>query len=324
MFWERSEPGQSGREQKREFSEGKKVYQTEAGPVELTWRKFTPSRAETDSRERLTQSVVFLPGWMMEADSETIVPLSQSFADYAMGPTYAVSTRAENRQGADVLMGEARAVRQFIEEEGISEIVISGHSQGGDKAIDLTDLIQERDPQIAVKGVILIDSAGLYGQEKGNLVSNFLKDSVVSTFRGAIKSLASQRPFLRPSFQAGTDFLFGLQKEIKQFKTKYPKRLSEEINEMAKFNKRAENITVPVILVHGATDEVFSPEQIAPVEPPSEREKYLKKNLFKSSPYVRMVIAEKASHHGLPLFRPESVARASLYMLERFYRNKKK
>ncbi len=44
----------------------------------------------------------------------------------------------------------------------------------------------------------------------------------------------------------------------------------------------------------------------------------LKEHIFKKSPYVKMVIADKLGKHGLPVFRAESVANTSIGLLERF------
>ena len=55
-------------------------------------------------------------------------------------------------------------------------------------------------------------------------------------------------------------------------------------------------------------------------KPFNTREKYLKQNLFKKSPFVRMITAEKMGKHGLPVYRAEDVVNASLGTLERYYR----
>lgn len=307
-----------------------RTFETEGGPVEVRCKELAPRETvsgenpeKRERREKLAKAVIFLSGWSMDAESESIRDLSQSFADYAAEPAYIISTRSINPPGPDALYYEADAVRQLIEEKHLSDVVISGQSQGGDKAIDLVNLLQEKNRDTVVKGLVLIDSVGLYGQGKGELTRKFSKDFLVNTPRGVLKSIKSHKPFLRQSLQAATDVVFEIIREMKRSLGGYPQRLSMEIENMAKFNRRIENVKAPVVLVHGAEDPVSDPRKIAPVEKPSEREAYLKANIFKSSPYVRMVVAEKAGHHGLALFRPESVAKASLYMLERFYRSRR-
>lgn len=302
----------------------RKSYQTEAGPIEVEWVEVRPASAESfPEKEKSARATLFLPGWMMGAGRESVWTLSQSFADYAENPTYVISTRAARRGAEDVLYRESDAIRQFVEEKGLSDLVVSGHSQGGDKAIDLVTLLQDN-PNMKIEGLVLIDSMGLYEQGDAELAAKFSKDSLLDTPRAALKAVGSKYAFLKRSMRAGTDIIFGIAAEIGKSKASYLSRLLGEIKDMTKFNRRVEGIKVPVVLVHGSKDPISDPQKIAPVEAPSEREAYLKRNLFKSSPYVRMIVAEKAGHHGLPLFRSESVARASLYMLERFHRNKRK
>jgi len=319
---------------KNEEPEGKAIYATEAGPIEVQWKKFEASKEEEEGqlqeKKKLTQAVLFLPGWAMTAESKSIQPLGQSFADYADAPSYTISTRAEEHDGEDIIYREAEAIRQFIEEKGLSDIVISGHSQGGDKAIDLVNLLQEKNPNIKIRGLVLMDSVGLHEQRESDLIANFTKDSTINTpisvtkkIFGTGKNFKGEKSFLSRSLTAGADVVFGIIREMGKSGAGYPKRFLNEVANMSKFNSRIENVGVPVVLVHGEEDLISDHNKVAPVEKSSDREKFLKENLFKKSPYVKMVVAEKAGHHGLPLFRSESVARASLYMLERFYRKEK-
>jgi hypothetical protein len=120
----------------------------------------------------------------------------------------------------------------------------------------------------------------------------------------------------------------------------YPSRFKNEILETAAVNSRLAELRVPIILISGAQDPISNPEKIIP---PGEeekvlevweheqqtlevknfsdpREEFLRKNVFPNSPYIRMVVPEKLGHHGLPLYRSKSVARAALYLLKRFER----
>lgn len=319
-------PGSSRDRNFREKEEreilGKKTYQTEAGPVEVEWLEVRPANGEVVSeKETSPKATLFLPGWAMTPERDSLRQLSQSFADYAENPTYIISTRAVEHSKGGMLYQEADAIRQFIEEKRLSDLVVSGHSQGGDKAIDLVSMLQEN-PGVKVEGLVLIDSVGLYEQGNIELAAKFTKTSLLDTPRGAFKYLGSKSSFLKRSMQAGTDVIFGIAREVGKSKRSYLARLLSEIKNMATLNRRIEQIKIPVVLVQGSQDSISDPKRIAPVEGPSERESYLKENLFKSSPYVRMIVAEKAGHHGLPLFRSESVARASLYMLKRFHRSR--
>ncbi len=308
---------------------GNKTYETENGPVEVVWKKFDPNfgaeGSEARKREPLAGATIFLPGSYLTADSKSIETLNQSFADYAAAPAYAISTRTERPPESDMFREEAEAIRRFIEEKGLSEVVVSGHSRGGDESIDLTALLREKNPGINVRGLVLLDSVGLYDQSEAEFARGNMRDSL-NSLSAAGKSIGSKTAFLKRGLRTATDMLFNNLREFGRSKTGYPARARNELQEMAKMNKNIENIDVPVILVHGEEDPISSPKKVAPVNAPSEREAYLQENLFKKSPYVRMVVAaaEKAGQHGLPLFHSESVARGSLYMLERYWREKNK
>ncbi|MBI4085332.1 MAG: alpha/beta hydrolase [Candidatus Liptonbacteria bacterium] len=320
---------------KGEGADAIKVYETENGLVEVELKKIEPSpeaeKHKTKEKESLTEAVLFMPGWSMTPESKSARELSQSFADYANVPAYEIFARAEKISGSGQLGHEAEAIRRFIEESGLNNVVISGHSQGGDRAIDLTVLLQERNPEIKIRGLVLMNTVGLHEQGKAALVGNFAKDAAIGTPKSVMKTVLGisrhfkgEGSFPKRSVRPLVDGLFGIIREAGKSGAGYPKRFLNEISNMAKANEHITEVNVPVILVQGERDPISAHEKIAPVDKPSEREKLLKVNLFKNSPYVRMVVAEKAGHHNMPLFRPESVARASLYMLERFYRSKEK
>lgn len=121
------------------------------------------------------------------------------------------------------------------------------------------------------------------------------------------------------------------------------RRISSEIREMAKKNPRAEKIRVPITIITGASDPISDRERLVPKSREQKtrdemgetsdrrkdlaaREQILKKDLFPSSPYIRMVVpgSEKLGNHLVQIFRPESVAKVSLYLLERYGREKTK
>ena len=109
---------------------------------------------------------------------------------------------------------------------------------------------------------------------------------------------------------------------------------------MAAKNPRIEHIRAPIILITGTHDPVSDREQIVPREEeekirkemgegPGERkdlaarEKFLKENLFKESPYIRMIVPEKLGNHLVQIFRPEAVAKVSTYLFRRHAREQR-
>lgn len=317
----------------------KKLYQLETGEsVEVIAKTFeyTPSETEKKQPER---NVVFLPGWKMDAESAPVDKLGKAFAEKAKGKSFAISTRTEGPPDKeDALYKEAVAISKFIKEKRLTNIVLAGHSQGGDKAIDLAAILQH-DPELNIGGLVLLDSVGLYEQTASSLTKDFIKDSMVNTPATMVKN---PKVFV-PGISAGNSVVTGIFKEVAKSGTESLSRMTDEVRAMARQNPRMEQISIPVILISGAEDPVSSPDRIIP---PSEekrlleewekedeeggasvnidpREKFLQESTFPNSPYVRAVFPEKLSHHGLPLFRSESVANASLYLLKRFERRER-
>lgn len=323
------------------------TYHLESGAtIEISSREFdgTDDAAES-SRERMSgAATIFLPGWAIGAHTESARKLGEAFAESSQNLTYAISTRAETMAIKDTLYEEARAIAKFIKEKGIKEVTLTGHSQGGDKAINVAEILQE-DPEVKIRGLVLIDSTGLYDQAPSALAMGFARDSLIDTPKTLAENILAEnikknREAIKHAVRASTDIVFGIIREMAKSKLNYPSRLRTETQEMAVVNPRLAKLRVPIILLSGAHDPVSNPEKIIPpgeeekileawereqqtsetkkyIDP---REEFLRKNVFSNSPYVRMVIPEKLGHHGLPFYRPESVARASLYLLKRFER----
>jgi pimeloyl-ACP methyl ester carboxylesterase len=326
-------------------------YEVDGIQIRVSCREYTPDNKEFLQKE----ATIFLPGWSMGASTDSGEKLNQSFADNSDQKNYSVISHAESVV-ADSLFKEAEAIRRFIKDKGLEKITIAGHSEGGSKAIDLAFLLQEKNPEIKVSGIILLDTVGLYEQESHELAGKFAKDTLIDTVpdnlkdqykklkkgpsltkTDVVKSLFNRT---KNTASAGVDIVKGIAKELKLSRFDYLKKLTSQIREMARKNPRIEKIKAPIILISGAKDPISSREKIFPrieedravqeylksinsdlskVNPTLRiREKYLKENLFQESPYIRMIIPEDLGHHGLPLFRPESVAKVSLYLLERY------
>lgn len=304
----------------KEIESGRK--ETEDGEIEISWRKFSSESAKES--EKNNHAVIFMPGWAENASDQSLDGISQAFAEAANSPTYLVSTNPE-KPLKNPLEKEAEAVRGFIKESKIKEVIIAGYSKGGDKAISLANLLQENDEEkIKIKGVVLMGPVGLYEQKSAELAKNFVKD-VINT------------PKTNDSANIALDSIFDILEEVSRAGIKYPKIFLEDVKAMAKFNEKTSKIKAPIILIQGAKDLVSNPDKIIPpgkinneekegkkknyADP---REEYLKNNLFQNSPYVKMIIAQKMGRHALPFFRPEAIAKSAIYLLERYYRDNKR
>src|SRR3972149_1841122 len=103
---------------------------------------------------------------------------------------------------------------------GLKEVTPVGLSQGGIKAVNLATLLQEKNPDVRVRGVILLDSVGLYSQDEGELAKNFTKDALINTPNASIDAhlfdinRKQKAPSIGKTWQAGMDVLFGILREI--------------------------------------------------------------------------------------------------------------
>lgn len=325
---------------KKERTEERKRYIVESGEtIEILEREFFP-----ESGEKGDQNVIFLPGWSMSAESGAVTALGQSFADRSASRAFAISSRMETEPGTeDVLLKEAEAIAAFIKEKGLTNIILAGHSQGGDKAIDLVSLLQN-DPTINIQGLVLLDSVGLYDQSLGELTKNFTKDAMVNTPVTMARKIIENPKVASRGIAAGNAITQGIFNNLRKFGISGGvKRMREEVTSMAETNSRLSGVDIPVIIMSGSRDPVSNPDRIMPPEEEQKiigewkledeekrdptlraREQYLQENTFPKSPYIRMLVPEKLGHHALPLLRAESIANASLYLLKRYERNKKR
>jgi len=315
-------------------NEGRKEYDIGGNNVSVAWKKFLPEKPSSPESEK-KKTVFFLPGWSIAEKAGSIEKLCEEFAGYSGGQAFAIDSRAE-KAVPDMTTVEAEAVRRFIEDNGPEEVVLAGNSYGGVEAIHLAACLQEKNPQIKINGLVLLDSMSLYDQKGANLAINYAKDMVKTRvsllkppqMKGADELADQNRKYMKDGF-------FGILREIMRSNINYPKRFKNQIQEMVHKNAHLEAVKAPIVIIQGAEDLLSNPKKIIPDEglegsPDAgylkdmrEREKFLKEHIFKSSPYIRMIVPEKMGHHNVMYSRPESVAHASLYLLERWQREKK-
>ena len=226
---------------------------------------------------------------------------------------------------------EAEAVRRWLQESGITAVTLMGDSQGGAQAIHLTILLQESSPEIEVKALVLYNSVGLYDQPIRSLVRNYVQEG--HQLRREVARMANAKEVSSLLQHNLTEGSFVIMRELLRSHLHYPRRLLNEIREMAQANLHLTKIRVPVILVQGASDLLSHPARIIPAQaggdetqPSSylkdrhEREHFLQRHVFPQSPYVKMLVVEKMGYHALPSLRPKAVVHASLYLLKRWKR----
>lgn len=292
--------------------------------IELVSKEFLPSKKEDIPEDKM---IVFLPGWSA-GGAKTLDTLCQELANNAKSKSLSIQTRSDvvDNEG-QYLYREARAIKQLFIEKGLKKITLAAHSEGGIKAADLIDILQNENPEIAIEGLILLDPVGLYEQGSWGLAKNFAKDALINTPRTVLRDLRDREDSgsLGKSLQAANDIIFSIAKEIGRSGADYKKRLESEIATMARVNNHYADVRCPVVLITGANDPVSSADQILSGKKEeanllAERRQILKDTLFPNSPQVDILVPEKYGHHGLPHFRSEQIAKVAPYLIERYRR----
>lgn len=316
---------------------GHKEYDIEGDRIYLNWKMFKPDNLKSTEKPNPEKAIIFTPCWSVAEKSDVVKELCGEFANYSEDPTYAVDTRSK-KIAPNATEVQAEAIRKFIEESGFKELTLVGNSIGGLEAINLAALLQKNNPEIKINGLVLLDSLSLYDQKTLELVKNSIKDSTSNKIYPLLKRGETEIPqeSIEREKLYGKQFMAEIMKEVKASSIYYPQRLIYQLREMANKNSNIEDIKAPIVLIQGANDLLSNPKNIIPtqkkegedpkgyIENFKEREEFLQRNIFKNSPYIRMVVPEKAGHHNVTYCRPKSVAKSSLYMLERYYRDYKK
>jgi len=290
------------------------TYHLESGlDAEISYKVFETQESQPD------EAVIFLPGLKMNPEDGVMENLANSYTQSSKRNTYVVKSELKTTSQGDfqiqetLFYEEARAINKFIEEKKLKNIIIAGYSVGGTKGIDLAFILQEN-KNIVVEGLVLLSAPGLYEQEEGSLRLNLIKDSLATP-----KAVISENKY-PDAFKRGAQGAGSLAKILlNSLNPITGEKVKREFSEMEQYNSRVEELEIPVVIIQGSQDQVVEADQIVPPEVlPSEREQYLKEYIFKKSPYVKMVTAEKLGKHGLPVFRAESVAEVSIGLLRRF------
>lgn len=301
-----------------------KAYEIEGTRIDVSWKEFSPMSREGKPLAEISQdeAILFLPGWSAKA-ATTINYLTQSFANDSGRTALSITTRPE-KVVPDSLYQEAKAIRNLMAEKGLKKIILTAHSEGGIKAVDLIYILQKENPNIEIQGLILLDPVGLYEQGEMELARKFGLDTLISTPITLTKNLRKNPALWLKGLRVTTDIIFNMVGEMVKAKgIGYPAKLWSQIKEMAKANTRYADVKCPVVLIQGEQDPVSDHKRVIPIKDGpkslSGRSKILKDIFFPNSPRVDMLVPKKIGHHGIPYFREKSISNASLGLLRRFW-----
>lgn len=299
-----------------------------------------PKQKKIDTGEG-NPTTVFGPGWSMGGVTDSAERVGASFANEYNTPTLILDSRPEQLV-EDSYWKEAQAMVELIKRERRKKITLVGHSQGGIKMAYVALLLQrerkEGKPNIPeVEGLILIDSVGLYDQQ-GELAKGFIKDSVLTggtsitekvkywgkrlmgqPRKGSSIAHDAGRLMQKRGIQAVIDIVGkGAGKELVRSTLSgdsYKARLESEIESMSAFSEehqaRLAELECSIVMMHGQQDPISDPERVVPGYTTmnlSQREEALKRTIFRNARSIQMITAQDKGRHGLPLFRPETVA----------------
>ncbi len=320
-----------------------KIYNAEKGKIKLAHKEFLPpGKTEVANPE---QAIIYIPGFPNDAGDKSIGTIPEAFAKNGDMRTFALSaTRSLHANTSD----ETDAMLDFIKEQGLKYITLSGYSMGAARAVDLAAKIKAlrgTPDEIKVDGLVLFDPAGVHNE--GELAKRFLSD-----FNN---DRLENKKYNRSGIQSMKDLVGAIKNKVKFTKGAYPITLAQDIRNLSKMTPSTQEIDVPVVLVTPDRDPVS--KNLAPLEDPKkareisttaaqrntmtedekkerhksvqealagraqntkDRESYVAENIFPNSPTVSVLRPEKHSTHaGMQNFRYDQATKTGLYMLQR-------
>lgn len=307
-----------------------KFYEAKDSRIAVTWKEFKPKKESSKDN----RAIIFLSGWSA-GTAKTLEDLTQDFAEYGGSRSFLVTTRPE-KNIPDSLRQEAGAVAQFIIEQGLKNVTLAGHSEGGSKAASLVEILQKEHPEITIDGLLLMAPVGLHEQSSAEVTKNFIGDVVGNTPVAILKDLLKSESLkvmigkllkdssvLNRGRKASDDILSNVVRELGIDKLGYLKRLSEQIKEMAKLNRSYAEVKCPVVLMQGVYDLVSPPEGLFSEEEQDQINEFLGEYVFPNSQKVYGLKVEKWGYHFFPHVRGKQIAKIFPHLLERAEREKK-
>lgn len=234
------------------------------------------------------------------------------------------------RADAQITWGQpamlAKEFRQFateLEQGGVQELTLFGHSIGASKVVDLAVALEQKNPNLKVN-TVLINPAGLSAQTIFKIAKNYLREGSVE------KRIRNPNRIFQPHLQVLVDLCASIFKDMKATKLRYPQLFLDQMRALAQLNANLARLKSPVLIMVATDDPVFPAEGLLPsqkmnqINPPTKasedsrermarvgkaREQYLKEKLLPQASDVRVIVATKYANHiafGVERPRPSS------------------
>lgn len=283
-----------------------RCYKVNDKEIELSAKKFFPPRQVNEESVMLV-----LSGWGV-GTPRTLEYLTQRYAQESNQIAWLVDTHPKGIL-PNSLSVEARAIGQFVSECELKEVIIVGYSQGHLLGVELINLFQTEQVGTKVVGLISLNPVGLLRQDRRLLLARWVRELFWEFPKSFMENVPQDSSLKKKVFDASGDIFFNTIQRISSSKGQYLVQLWHSVREIAQANFPLHTVNCPIVLIAGAFDFIstaglgFNP-------------KYRIRELFPHNPNVCVLLPRKLGHHGLPHFRPDEVAKVSVYILEKLRR----
>lgn len=317
---------------------GKKEYECAGDKVEVNFAKFT---GEGNFNNDPKKAAFLLTGWPMRYDAQVTWGQPQILANSFGVTTYEIDGRPKGNFKGNTVALEVAGVRQFVaelEQSGVNEITLFGHSIGASKVVDLAVALEQSNPNMNVN-LVLINPMGIFEESIRTIAKHYMIDAPNVEKRTRAPDRVPQ-----PMSQVLKDICVSLFKDMKALKLRYPKLLIEQKDALSSVNPNLARVKSPVLMLVASEDPVSDPEKLFPKEwmdqitPPASlgensmaakvrvskaREQYLKENVLPNASSVDVIVATKyANHIAFGVERPKSTSHIISRYFDRLRREK--
>ncbi|MDD4938110.1 MAG: hypothetical protein PHX34_03830 [Candidatus Shapirobacteria bacterium] len=266
----------------------------------LKHKEYRPKQTSVSGKEitekQITgDTVIYFGGTFENPDSKSTEDLKQSWADYSSNICYSFLATADPEE-----------VLKFIKEKGLTNIVLTGYSQGAMRAVELARIL-EKNNQIKINGLVLLEPTSLYKQE--NLSKKFISEisKTVESFgkykKSSRKTYEEKELIKKGKYLLEEGVTIGIPKLI-DVKGKNGLPLKDQIKNMSSVHPDLDKIKSKIVIIQGNDDAISNPK---------------KTNLevFGKNKNVFQITGDYLNTHFLPMFRSEQIAKVGLGQLHR-------
>lgn len=265
----------------------------------LKHKEYRPKQTSVSGKEitekQITgDTVIYFGGTFENPDSKSTEDLKQSWADYSGNICYSFLATADPEE-----------VLKFIEENGLTNVVLAGYSQGAMRAVEVTKRLEEKEK--TTNGLILLEPTSLYKQE--DLPKKFVGEisKTVESFgkykKSSRKTYQEKELIKKGKYLLEEGITIGIPKLI-DIKGKNGPSLKDQIKNMSLKHPDLDKIKSKIVIIQGNDDAISNPK---------------KTNLevFGKNKNISRITGDYLNTHFLPMFRSKQIAKVSLYELHR-------